>query len=136
MSNSLKVSDSTELVRSPANTDLQFGRPMLCTTERHWTRLDSGLSQIQTGISNSDLDISMETRILRLEDEFWRIRTDTGELAETERNALNGEEGSVYAVMEIAKGLLPGHIGIAQRIAGHTRPTTNRMIDRSIRGTG
>ena len=30
----------------------------------------------------------METRILRLEDEFWRIRTDTGELAETERNAL------------------------------------------------
>jgi hypothetical protein len=25
-----------------------------------------------------------------------------------------GEEGSVYAVMEIAKGLLPGHIEIAQ----------------------
>jgi hypothetical protein len=34
------------------------------------------------------LNISMETRILRLEDEFWRIRTDTGELAGTERNAL------------------------------------------------
>jgi nicotinic acid phosphoribosyltransferase len=33
-------------------------------------------------------DISMEKRILRLEDEFWRIRTDTGELAEAERNAL------------------------------------------------
>ena len=30
----------------------------------------------------------METRILRLEDEFWRICTDTGELAEIERNAL------------------------------------------------
>ena len=30
----------------------------------------------------------METRILRLEDKFWRIRTDTGELAETERDAL------------------------------------------------
>jgi hypothetical protein len=28
----------------------------------------------------------METRILRLEDEFWRIRTDPGELADAERN--------------------------------------------------
>ena len=34
------------------------------------------------------LNISMEKRILRLEDEFWRIRTDTGELADAERNAL------------------------------------------------
>jgi hypothetical protein len=30
----------------------------------------------------------MEKRILRLEDEFWRIRTDTGELADAERDAL------------------------------------------------
>jgi len=30
----------------------------------------------------------MEKRILRLEDDFWRIRTDTGELADAERNAL------------------------------------------------
>ena len=30
----------------------------------------------------------MEKRILRLEDHFWRIRTDTGELADAERNAL------------------------------------------------
>lgn len=34
------------------------------------------------------LNISMEKRILRLEDEFWRIRTDTGELADAERNVL------------------------------------------------
>jgi len=32
--------------------------------------------------------ISMEKRILRLEDEFWRIRTDTGELADAECKAL------------------------------------------------
>jgi hypothetical protein len=31
---------------------------------------------------------SMEKRILRLEDDFWRIRTDTGELTNAERNAL------------------------------------------------
>ena len=31
--------------------------------------------------------ISMERRILRLEDEFWRIRTDTGELADAERSS-------------------------------------------------
>jgi len=30
----------------------------------------------------------MEKRILRFEDDFWRIRTDTGELADAERNAL------------------------------------------------
>jgi hypothetical protein len=30
----------------------------------------------------------MEKRILRLEDEFSRIRTDTGELADAERDAL------------------------------------------------
>ena len=32
----------------------------------------------------------MEKRILRLEDDFWRIRTDTGELTNSERNALRG----------------------------------------------
>ena len=30
----------------------------------------------------------MEKRILRLEGEFWRIRTDTGELTDAERDAL------------------------------------------------
>jgi hypothetical protein len=30
----------------------------------------------------------MEKRILRLEEEFWSIRTDTGELADAERKAL------------------------------------------------
>ena len=30
----------------------------------------------------------MLKRILRLEDQFWRIRTDTGELAVAERDAL------------------------------------------------
>jgi hypothetical protein len=30
----------------------------------------------------------METRIVRLEDGFWRIRTDTGELSESEQNEL------------------------------------------------
>jgi hypothetical protein len=33
-------------------------------------------------------DYLHEKRILRLEDEFWRIRTDTGELADAERDAL------------------------------------------------
>jgi len=33
------------------------------------------------------LNISMEKRILPLEDEFLRIRADTGELADAERNA-------------------------------------------------
>ena len=45
----------------------------------------------------------METRILRLEDEFWRIRTDTGELAETERNALRAyldERGFKTAIID------------------------------------
>ena len=45
----------------------------------------------------------METRILRLEDEFWRIRTDTGELAETERNALRAyldEKGVKTAMID------------------------------------
>ena len=45
----------------------------------------------------------METRILRLEDEFWRIRTDTGELAETERNALRAyldEKGFKTAIID------------------------------------
>jgi hypothetical protein len=49
------------------------------------------------------LNISMETRILRLEDEFWRIRTDTGELAGTERNALRAyldEKGVKTAMID------------------------------------
>src|SRR5271170_7571582 len=45
----------------------------------------------------------METRILRLEDEFWRIRTDTGELADAERNALRAyldEKGFKTAMID------------------------------------
>lgn len=30
----------------------------------------------------------MDTRIIRIEGEFWRIRTDTGELSESEQNEL------------------------------------------------
>jgi len=45
----------------------------------------------------------MEKRILRLEDEFWRIRTDTGELADAERNALRAyldEKGLKTAIID------------------------------------
>ena len=44
----------------------------------------------------------MEKRILRLEDDFWRIRTDTGELAAAERNALRAyleEKGFKTAII-------------------------------------
>ena len=49
------------------------------------------------------LNISMEKRILRLEDEFWRIRTDRGELADEERNALKAyldEKGFKTAMID------------------------------------
>jgi hypothetical protein len=45
----------------------------------------------------------MEKRILRLEDEFWRIRTDTGALADAERNALRAyldEKGFKTAIID------------------------------------
>ena len=45
----------------------------------------------------------MEKRILRLEDHFWRIRTDTGELADAERNALRAyldEKGFKTAMID------------------------------------
>jgi hypothetical protein len=45
----------------------------------------------------------MEKRILRLEDDFWRIRTDTGELADAERNALRAyldEKGFKTAIID------------------------------------
>ena len=45
----------------------------------------------------------MEKRILRLEDDFWRIRTDTGELADAERNALKAyldEKGFKTAIID------------------------------------
>ena len=45
----------------------------------------------------------MEKRILRLEDDFWRIRTDTGELADAERNALRAyldEKGFKTAMID------------------------------------
>ena len=54
---------------------------------------------------NQQLDSisSMEKRILRLEDEFWRIRTDTGALADAERNALRAyldEKGFKTAIID------------------------------------
>jgi hypothetical protein len=45
----------------------------------------------------------MEKRILRREDDFWRIRTDTGELADSERNALRAyleEKGFKAAITD------------------------------------
>jgi len=45
----------------------------------------------------------MEKRILRLEDDLWRIRTDTGELADAERNALRAyldEKGFKTAIID------------------------------------
>jgi hypothetical protein len=44
----------------------------------------------------------MEKRILRLEDQFWRIRTDTGELTDAERDALRAylnEKGFKTAII-------------------------------------
>jgi hypothetical protein len=76
---------------------------MICTTER-----DTGQDWIQVfhryrQESATPTQYSMETRILRLEDEFWRIRTDTGELAGTERNALRAyldEKGFKTAMID------------------------------------
>jgi hypothetical protein len=52
----------------------------------------------------------MEKRILRLEDEFWRIRTDTGELPDAKPNALRA-----YLV---EKGFNTAMIGDNLAIAG------------------
>ena len=96
--------EHVELPKSESESnDLQFRRPMICTTERHWTRLDPGSFTDTDGNQQLRLNISMETRILRLEDEFWRIRTDTGELAGTERNALRAyldEKGFKIAMID------------------------------------
>ena len=79
-------------------------RPMICThRERHWTRLGPALFTDTDRNQQLRLNISMETRILRLEDEFWRIRTDTGELADAERNALRAyldEKGFKTAMID------------------------------------
>jgi len=45
----------------------------------------------------------MEKRILRREDDFWRVRTDAGELADAERNALRAyldEKGFKTAIID------------------------------------
>jgi hypothetical protein len=63
----------------------------------------AGIRSVINAFHNDDsgtqlrLNISMEKRILRLEDEFWRIRTDTGELADAERNALRAYLCRVFA---------------------------------------
>src|ERR1700687_3517180 len=65
--------------------------------------MDPGLSQKTDRNQQLRLNISMEKRILRLEDEFWRIRTDRGELADEERNALKAyldEKGFKTAMID------------------------------------
>src|SRR5438874_301445 len=67
----------------------------------------------------------MEKRILRLEDDFWRIRTDTGELADAERNALRAyldEKGFKTAIID-------DNLAIAGELTWHevvepSRPST------------
>jgi hypothetical protein len=71
---------------------------MICITER----LDEFLSHIQTEISNSESispwkSVSCDLRT------NWRIRTDTGELADAERNALRAyldEKGFKTAMID------------------------------------
>jgi hypothetical protein len=73
-------------------------RPMICITKR----LDEFLSHIQTEISNSESispwkSVSCDLRT------NWRIRTDTGELADAERNALRAyldEKGFKTAMID------------------------------------
>lgn len=54
----------------------------------------------------------MEKRLLRLEGEFWRIRTDTGELADAERDALGAyldEKGFKTAMIDDSLAI-PGEL--------------------------
>src|ERR1700682_5412039 len=62
-------------------------RSMICLTERHWTRLIQVFHRYRQE-SATPTQYLHGNADLATEDEFWRIRTDTGELAETERNAL------------------------------------------------
>jgi hypothetical protein len=48
----------------------------------------------------------MDTRIVRLEDDFWRIRTDIGELAESERNELKEYFDEIKMPYKIIAGSL------------------------------
>ena len=46
----------------------------------------------------------MEKRIVRLEDDLWRIRTDTGELATSERDELIEYFGEIKLNYQIVSG--------------------------------
>ncbi len=48
----------------------------------------------------------MEKRIVRLEDELWRIRTDAGELPDSERKELEKYFGEVGLPFRIVDGRL------------------------------
>ena len=51
----------------------------------------------------------MERRIVRLEDDLWRIRTDTGELSESERDELV----EYFAEIELNYRLVNGRVCIS-----------------------
>ena len=46
----------------------------------------------------------MKTRVVRLEDDLWHIRTDTGELSESERDELIEYFGEIKLNYRVAKG--------------------------------
>jgi hypothetical protein len=48
----------------------------------------------------------MEKRIVRLEGDLWQIRTDTGELPESEQNALIAYFNEIKLPHQIADGCL------------------------------
>jgi len=54
----------------------------------------------------------METRVVRLEDGLWRIRTDSGELPESERDELLEHFGEI----KLNYRLVGGHVCIAGAI--------------------
>lgn len=54
----------------------------------------------------------MEKRIVRLEDDLWRIRTDTGELTASERDELIEYFGEIKLNYQI----VTGHVCIAGTI--------------------
>src|ERR1700730_12074069 len=70
--------------------------------ERHWTIGSRSFTDTDRN-QQLRLNTPMETRNIRLADEFWRIRTDTGELGGTERNALRAyldEKGFKTAMID------------------------------------
>ena len=83
---------------------------MICTTERRWTRLNPGLSQIQTGISNSD-SISPWKR------GSYDLRTNFGEYAQTRVSSPEQERNALRAYLD-EKGVKTAMIDDNLVIAG------------------